>query len=213
MNTLLLVSTKQEIQPILNQLNSKTKQHFFALTNSVDCLVGGIGLLSTAFELTKLLQFKTYDRVIQVGVAGSFKKDVELGTLVEVTQEQYGDVGAENNNGEFLSLQDLQLPINSIFKNDTIVNNQPISNLPKVSGITVNLVSGSAATIQKRRAIFNADVETMEGLALFYTCTKLNIPYAQIRSISNFIEPRNKDNWKLPLAITNLNNWITTNIL
>jgi len=32
------------------------------------------------------------------------------------------------------------------------------------------------------------------------------INFLQIRSISNYVEPRNKDNWDLPLAISNLNN-------
>ncbi|WP_207924565.1 hypothetical protein [Pedobacter changchengzhani] len=29
----------------------------------------------------------------------------------------------------------------------------------------------------------------------------------QIRSISNYVEARNKDNWKVGLAIENLNSW------
>ena len=44
----------------------------------------------------------------------------------------------------------------------------------------------------------------MEGAAFLFCCMKENIPCVQIRSISNFVEKRNKDNWNIPLAIENL---------
>ena len=45
----------------------------------------------------------------------------------------------------------------------------------------------------------------MEGAACMMVCQKFNIPSLQIRSISNFIEERNKEKWNLSLAIKNLN--------
>ena len=32
-----------------------------------------------------------------------------------------------------------------------------------------------------------------------------NVSFLQIRSISNYVEERNKDNWDIPIAIKNLN--------
>jgi futalosine hydrolase len=32
-----------------------------------------------------------------------------------------------------------------------------------------------------------------------------NVPYIQLRSVSNYIEPRNRASWKIPLAVKNLN--------
>jgi len=48
-------------------------------------------------------------------------------------------------------------------------------------------------------------VESMEGAAFFYACLMAEVPFLEIRSISNFVEPRNRDAWDLPLAIGNLN--------
>ena len=44
----------------------------------------------------------------------------------------------------------------------------------------------------------------MEGAAFFYVCLCENIPFLQIRAISNYVEQRNEKNWNIPLAIKNL---------
>ncbi len=44
----------------------------------------------------------------------------------------------------------------------------------------------------------------MEGATFFYICTGEKIPFLALRSISNRVEPRNKKNWNIPLALDNL---------
>jgi futalosine hydrolase len=44
----------------------------------------------------------------------------------------------------------------------------------------------------------------MEGASFLFCCLAENIPCAQIRSISNKVEKRNKDAWNFPLALANL---------
>ena len=39
-------------------------------------------------------------------------------------------------------------------------------------------------------------------------CQRFNIKFIQVRSVSNFVEERNKDNWNLDLAIKNLNHTV-----
>ena len=45
----------------------------------------------------------------------------------------------------------------------------------------------------------------MEGAALHYVCNMMDIRYCQLRSVSNAVGNRNKTDWNIPLAITNLN--------
>jgi len=45
----------------------------------------------------------------------------------------------------------------------------------------------------------------MEGAALHYVCLMENIPFLQIRSISNYIGERNRKNWNMMDSIVNLN--------
>jgi futalosine hydrolase len=48
----------------------------------------------------------------------------------------------------------------------------------------------------------------MEGAAFFYSCAQAGLPSIQLRAISNWVEPRNRDAWNIPLAISNLNQTI-----
>jgi futalosine hydrolase len=44
----------------------------------------------------------------------------------------------------------------------------------------------------------------MEGAAVAYVCERFDVPWVQIRAISNMVEPRNRSAWDIPLAIKNL---------
>jgi futalosine hydrolase len=52
---------------------------------------------------------------------------------------------------------------------------------------------------------WKADIESMEGAALHFVCAKKNVPYLQLRAISNFVGERDKNKWLLATAIGNLN--------
>jgi futalosine hydrolase len=52
----------------------------------------------------------------------------------------------------------------------------------------------------------------MEGAAFFYACEEANVAALQVRAISNYVEKRNKENWNMPLAVKNLNNWLTEDL-
>ena len=75
-------------------------------------------------------------------------------------------------------------------------------------GITVNTVHGNEKSIENIIERFSPDVESMEGAAFFYSCMMKNVSCIQIRVISNIVERRNKDNWNIPLAIKNLNDFL-----
>jgi futalosine hydrolase len=45
----------------------------------------------------------------------------------------------------------------------------------------------------------------MEGAALHYTCLMENIPFIQLRAVSNFVGERDKNKWKMKEAIAVLN--------
>ena len=49
----------------------------------------------------------------------------------------------------------------------------------------------------------------MEGTAFFYACLLEQIPFLEIRAISNRVEARNRANWDIPLVIAHLNEVLT----
>ena len=44
----------------------------------------------------------------------------------------------------------------------------------------------------------------MEGAAFMYACMIQGIAHAQVRAVSNFVEKRNRDAWKIADAIRSL---------
>ena len=71
--------------------------------------------------------------------------------------------------------------------------------------MTVNKVTGTKSSIASLQQDYDVDLETMEGAAFYYCCNLHRIEAAQIRAVSNYVEPRNKNNWEIPMAIEALN--------
>lgn len=166
----------------------------------------GIGLMMSAFAIGKLTTLKP-DLIIQCGIAGSYKDSIQIGETVIVETETLGDTGAEDQESD-LNLVELNLiePNTFPFINQKLQNPNLDSysfNLKKVNSLSVNLASGSLKTIEQRKLKYQADIESMEGASLHYACLSASIPFVQFRGISNYVEPRNKENWNIPLAIQN----------
>jgi futalosine hydrolase len=157
-------------------------------------LITGVGMVNAAINLTKELIKKKYDLVINMGIAGSFSDEIKIGDLVEVIEDNFSEIGFENDL-EFLKFTDFKTKY---------LNNSRVS-LKKVRAITVNTVHGNNDTISKIRQRESPEIESMEGASVFKVCEEFNVSCIQIRSISNKVEKRNKDNWDLDLAIRNLN--------
>ena len=207
MELLIVAATECELLP----LPDLTDQNGRKSPLRIEKLITGVGTTAAAYALTKHLQAHKYDLVLQVGVAGSFTDKLSLGELVFVTSEQYGDLGAQDHDN-YLSLFEIGLlEANTYpYTNSKLVNPMVHHriNLPHVSGLTVNTVSGNAQTIKMRREKFGADIESMEGAALHEICLREHMPFAQVRAISNYVIPRDKSQWKMKDAIVNLNNWL-----
>jgi futalosine hydrolase len=197
MQILLLAATEQEIRP------------FIDANTGMDVLIAGVGLPSTMYHLQKRMQQIDYDLIIQPGIAGSFRQEIEPGETFWVKQDTFGDLGTEEN-GIFSSLFDSGLADKSgfPFTNGWLVNDCEITKklkLNAVNAVTVNKVSDSKLQEQQIIQQFNPDIESMEGAALHYICLQEDIPFLQIRSVSNFVGERDKSKWMMKEAIGNLN--------
>jgi len=161
-------------------------------------------MAATAFHLGKTLN-KKYDLAINAGLAGSFRKNIPLGTVMNVLSDCFADLGAEDGN-KFLTAEEIGLKEVANHKSQVTSKGirKVLSVLPQVKGITVNMVHGNSASIKKVIKKFNPDIESMEGAAFFLSCNHEKISCIQIRVISNYVERRNKKNWKLKLAVSNL---------
>lgn len=213
MKLLIVSATPFEVAPLVSWLEEgfdKTKNLNFVKNNvEVTILITGVGMALTGVMLGSALAQQTYDFVLNVGVAGAFDKKLKLGEVVNVVSEQFGDLGVEESDGRFTDAHELSLlePHQPPFLDGKLLNvkGAEFDFLPKVKGLTVNKVHGFQPSIDAIRSKFDAGVESMEGAAFFLACLLAGVPFLEIRAISNYVEPRNRENWELALAIEHLN--------
>jgi futalosine hydrolase len=214
MNILIVSATQFEVKPLLDYLNIKeaeigiNKGIATIQQHSVSILITGIGMVNTAYMMGKYNK-SSYDIVINVGVCGSFNRDLELGELVNITEDVLSELGAENGD-TFLTYNELNLEGTHIFKNQITSKNNYINQLKEVKGITVNTIHGNETSIFKVSELYSPDTESMEGAAFFAACHQNINNFLQIRSVSNYVEKRDKSKWQMPLAIKNLNDFLIT---
>lgn len=202
MKLLVVSATLPEIEPFLKFFNFCEGLNV-QNGNEITVLVSGVGMVATAFAMGKELNNGSlYDYVINAGIAGSFTRELQLGDVVTVASDCFAELGAEDGDG-FLSIDEMGFGQSTFTPRGSSLTAS--LNLPVVRGITVNKVHGRDESIRQLVHRLDPDIETMEGAAFFYACNMAGVPCVQIRSVSNYIERRNRAAWQIPLAVKNLN--------
>lgn len=168
-------------------------------SQSFDVLITGVGMVATSYHLGVQLHVKKYDLLINAGIAGSFDFSLSLGAVFQIKEDCFADIGAEDDD-KFLSLDELKLGKTAY----TAYGNLQLD-IATATAVTVNTVHGNKANITAFQSRLNGSLESMEGAAVFYVCEAAKQKVVQIRSISNYVETRNRNAWEIPLAIKNLN--------
>lgn len=204
MNILLVSATQTEITPFLQEIKAEPGNAVFSSYackgHQVDVLITGVGAPQTAYYLGKYLS-PNYDLAINAGICGSFNPYLKLGEVVQVIEDHFADLGAEDDE-KFISVSELNLPAAYNVKNE---NPFLIENIRQVRGVTVNTTHGSEESIKKFTSRIKADVESMEGAAFLWACKQQKLKCTQLRAVSNYVEKRDRSNWQIELAIKNLN--------
>jgi futalosine hydrolase len=206
---LIVAATRPEIAPLLARMHSMPAGSTFVDSythgaHDVDVLITGVGMVATAASCARALTRTPYDLALNLGVCGSFDQFFDPGTVVHVLSDRLSELGAEDGE-RFLTLAELDLPGESEFVNADPPSNPEIEQLPTVTGITVNTIHGSNNSIAAITERLSPQVESMEGAAFMTTCLMQQVPFAQIRAVSNIVERRNRTAWKMAEAIGNLN--------
>ena len=177
----------------------------------ISLLVAGVGSISTAWALKQWISINEKpDLAINAGIAGSYRDELIIGDVVMPLSDCFADAGIEDGEN-FHTLAEAGLisanefPFSEGFLySDTRYSDKMKGILKPVRAITLNTATGSENSIKKWLKKFNPDIETMEGAAFFYICSRENIPFLALRAISNRVESRNKKNWNIKLALNNL---------
>lgn len=211
---LIVAATQEEIESAQIAYND-----FLAVNNDrcvvVEFLVTGIGSNNTTYFLTKSILDceQRYDYVINIGIAGAYRDDIKMGEAVIVNKEQFADLGVVGRLGfqtlfqyEILDANTKPYINGALYSSKATFELESILNLRKVSAVTVQTVTGIK---EKNDEIFNRfspDIETMEGAAFFYVCLMEDIPFLEIRGVSNIVGERDVALWHISEACTNVQN-------
>lgn len=219
----LVTATRKEMQAVLGgrtqglALRVNHPEKFMWGPRPVILLITGIGPVNAALALGLLLGKKPgLAGVLNVGIAGSFQPEkVPLGKVVSVQTEIWPEFGLYTEEG--LDPQGLGLGqgrVQECVVWDRLDLHPPVqayqmglelsSSWPQVKSLSVAGVSGSSARAAELQAKTRAEVENMEGFALAWACAQQEVPFVQIRAISNRVGSRDKTEWNMGLALNSL---------
>ncbi len=218
MKILLIAATEAEITPFIKHIEAcwehKNNRFLYKDDIELEYVITGVGMLVTTYALTKKLQNRQYDLVLQVGIAGSYDRSLKLGDVVWVKSEQLADLRVEDHD-EYIDVFELGLIEKDAypFTGSKLLNKDDyerihVEEIIGVDAITVNTVTGKGSSIKHMCKKYQCEIESMEGAALHYVCLMEGVAFLQLRGISNYVEPRNKDAWDIETAILRVNNYL-----
>lgn len=197
MNVLVVSATAEEIQILKERLDRSP------VRVTVQFLVTGIGMVATAYSLTRQLMQQRYDLVLAVGVAGAIDSTLSIGEVVRVSQDMIYNFGVEDG-PEIKSFPAIGLPGDSTMIPMFLFSSPLTNHLRSVTAVSVNTAHGDDSSIAKLRRQTDAEIENMEGAAFYYVCNQEQLTCLQLRAISNRVERRNREAWDLPKALQQL---------
>ncbi|MGC5017037.1 futalosine hydrolase [Micromonospora sp. DT47] len=155
---------------------------------------------------------RPYRAVVSAGVAGGFAGRVAVGGTVLGTRSVAADLGAESPEG-FLPIDELGMPPELLGGGPTVDADPELlaalrAALPEAmvgAVLTVSTVTGtvaSTAALADRHP--DAVAEAMEGYGVAVAAAQAGLPFAELRTVSNPIGPRDRDAWRMREALTAL---------
>jgi futalosine hydrolase len=187
--------------------------------------VTGVGIPMTLARLMPLIAERRPALILNIGIAGAYPESgLGIGDLVAGESEVFGDLGMELPGPDaFLPLREapwadetykrplplVAAPFRGAASGDasSVAAASGGVSMPPIrtgKGCTVNACTGTRATGERRRRLFGADFESMEGAAVALAGTLAGVPVAEIRAISNPASDRDMRPGNVDLALRNL---------
>lgn len=179
----------------------------------------GIGATQACHKVTGeilrgVMKGEPFDVVVNIGIAGSYDMDAfPMGSAAVISREHFGDLGFDAENG-FRDLFQCGILERDGFPytDGALVRRKlPFSHIEKVLerygqgvGVTVQTVTGTQSGCDSLRERYSPHIESMEGAAVYYAALQENVPFFELRTVSNAVGERNRKNWDIPAALERL---------
>lgn len=173
----------------------------------------GIGKANAAHGTTLLLENFSPTLFLLIGCGGAYQRSGMVpGDLAIASKEIFGDEGVITKQG-WRSTKYLNLPLlckkDKNYYNTFTIDQNILKKAKKIlrrfkpttgAFVTVSEVSGTQKKADEMESRFRCICENMEGAAVAQLCTLYDIPFLEIRGISNLVKQRNKKEWDLSAA-------------
>lgn len=173
---------------------------------SCDVITVGVGPAAAAASTARQLATIGYDLVISAGVAGGMPGRAGIGDVVIGTRSIAADLGADSPEGF--------LPISRLGFGDEVIHADPVLKHPDAvigAVLSVSTVTGTApGVVELARRYPDAVAEAMEGFGVATAAHLAGVRFAEIRTVSNLVGPRDRAAWRLDQALTTLRDAVAT---
>jgi futalosine hydrolase len=178
-------------------------------------LATGMGKVNAAQTATALLETRPVRGVVGFGIAGAYPgSGMEVGEVAVATASVYGDEGVSAPDG-WMSTEGIGIPL--LERGGARRFNEFPAESPRVGAarralsaagipahagpiVSVSACSGTTALGREMGARFGALCEGMEGAALAHVCALYEVPFLEVRAISNAVEDRDLSRWRIAEA-------------
>jgi futalosine hydrolase len=228
---LLITATRLEAEPLRKEMNNLERLEFplgelwrgflptlganSHLPLQVHLAHFGIGKVNTAAGLALAIEQLKPISVIQFGIGGAYVNSfASIGVVMAATHDIHIDSGVRTAEG-WHGMAQVGFPLltkdnqtyHNIFPTDKALTQLFVDALGLPTGIfaTSETITGTfdeSTTLQEQ---FDVSIESMEGAAATQVCLAMNIPFAEIRSVSNIVGERDKRNWDIGKAVKRVN--------
>ncbi len=199
MSTLIVYAAAREGEPVVGK-----HPHTLEL---------GVGKIAATMSLTASLAKHKPDAVLLIGICGAYPdrhlrsglQALNVLDLCMVASEVLADDGVLTPEG-FMDLESLHLGDIGPIPCDAELTGKisAVVGCPLVTGATVSTGAGADSISQAYALRTGAQVESMEGGAVAAVCRRFEIPFAQLRVVSNRTGDRNHGGWNLEGALAKL---------
>ena len=180
-------------------------------------VISGIGKTNAAHATALLAREYPLSLVIGFGIGGAYPgKGLKVGDVAVATKEVYADEGVLLKDG-FHPLNMIRIPLVRLARRRlfnefpldrrlsraALRSSRHIVNAKSGAFNTVSLCTGTETRAKELSERFGAICENMEGAAVAHLCSLYEVPFVEMRGISNIVEERDIRKWDIGLAAEN----------
>lgn len=169
--------------------------------------------MQTTYALMEYVNHRHPDGWIQAGIGGAYDQELKLTEVYRIESEMLVGFGAQGQDGVIMDpfkMGWIDPDLTPYTDGKLICPYKPKWEIKEATGMTSFYSHGYEPDLTLLGSAMTGQVENMEGAPFFYVSLMKKIPFLSLRSISNYVEPRDTSRWKIKESIDNLNNEMIT---